>query len=61
MPNPNNPEPQHSSESNESFGELLSQYEQSHTRKAEDGARQLEGVVIAITDDGALLDIGFKT
>ena len=50
-----------SDESTESFGDLLSQYERSHARRSEQGARQLEGTVVAITDDSALLDIGYKT
>src|SRR4051794_750374 len=48
-------------ENNESFGDLLSQYERSHSRKAEDGGRQLEGTVVAITPDSVLLDIGYKS
>jgi small subunit ribosomal protein S1 len=61
MSNPNVPDPQPNTESNESFGDLLSQYEQSHSHKREDGGRQLEGTVIAVTADSVLLDIGFKT
>ncbi len=61
MPNSNAPETQSTTESNESFSQLLSQYEQSHSRKSDDGARQLEGTVIAFTADGVLLDIGFKS
>jgi small subunit ribosomal protein S1 len=59
MPNPT--ESQLTSESGESFTELLAQYEKSHSRKAEDGTRQIEGTVIAITADSVLLDIGFKS
>jgi small subunit ribosomal protein S1 len=61
MPNPSIPESQVSPEPDESFNELLTQYEKSHSRKSEDGARQLVGTVIALTADGALLDIGFKS
>jgi small subunit ribosomal protein S1 len=46
---------------NESFGEMLSQYEQSHSRKAEDGGKQLIGTVIVVTVDSIFLDIGFKS
>jgi len=42
-----------------SFGELLSQFEQSH--KPEPGAKQLEGTVISVAADGVYLDIGYKT
>ena len=45
----------------ESFGDLLSQFEKSHARNPEDGSRQIEATVIAITADSALFDIGFKT
>ncbi len=48
-------------EAEESFGELLSDYEQSHARKNEGGTRQLEGTVIAVSADTVFLDIGFKT
>jgi small subunit ribosomal protein S1 len=61
MSNPNVPDPQPDNESTESFGDLLSQYEQSHSHKREHGGRQLEGTVVAVTADSVLLDIGFKT
>lgn len=48
-------------ESTESFGELLSQFEQSHTHRAADGAKQLEGTVVSITADSVYLDIGYKS
>src|ERR1035441_8069235 len=54
----NNPESQ---SPNESFDQLLSQYEKSHARLREDGGKQLEGIVIAITADSVLLDIGYKS
>jgi small subunit ribosomal protein S1 len=50
-----------SSEPNESFGEMLSQYENSHSRKAEHGSKQLVGTVIVITGDSIFVDIGFKS
>ena len=41
---------------------MLSEYEQSHARApASDGARQIEGTVIAVTAESVLVDIGFKT
>src|SRR5262249_9476123 len=67
MPNervPASPSPDDSNEpneSNESFDQLLSQYEQSHARKGEQGDRRLEGTVIAVTSEAVLFDIGFKT
>ena len=48
-------------ETNESFGEMLSQYEKSHSRKTEDGGKQLIGTVIVVTGDSVFLDIGFKS
>jgi small subunit ribosomal protein S1 len=48
-------------ESAESFSELLSQYDKSHSRKSEDGGKQLVGTVIVITGDSIFLDIGYKS
>ena len=45
----------------ESFGDILSQYEQSHSHRVEEGKRGLEGTVIAVTGESVYLDIGFKT
>ncbi len=65
MSNPSIPESQFTtqsnSEPNESFGEMLSQYEKSHSRKSEDGGKQLLGTVIVISGDSIFLDIGFKS
>jgi small subunit ribosomal protein S1 len=48
-------------DSGESFGDLLSQYEKSHSRQAPDGGKQLLGTVIVVTGDSVFLDIGFKS
>ena len=49
-------------EPDESFGDILSEYEQSHThRTREEGKRGLEGTVVAITGESVFLDIGYKT
>jgi small subunit ribosomal protein S1 len=61
MSNPNNPETSTTSESTESFDQLLSEYERTHTQTTEGGARRLQGVVVAVTADSVLLDIGFKS
>jgi small subunit ribosomal protein S1 len=64
MSNPSIPESKITSESttpDESFGDLLSQYEKSHSRKTEDGGKQLVGTVIVVTGDSVFLDIGFKS
>ncbi|MFZ0688303.1 MAG: 30S ribosomal protein S1 [Acidobacteriaceae bacterium] len=42
-----------------SFGEMLSQFEESHRK--EPGAKQLEGTVISVSADAVYLDIGYKT
>jgi small subunit ribosomal protein S1 len=63
MPDPNIPDTPADSapETTESFGDLFSQYEKSHSRKSEDGNRQLEGTVIVVSADSVYLDIGFKS
>ncbi len=45
----------------ESFSEMLSQYERSHSRRAEDGSRQINAIVIALSAESVFFDIGFKT
>ena len=45
----------------ESFKDIFSEYEQSHSRKKESGGQGREGTVIAFTADSVILDIGFKT
>jgi len=60
MSNPNSPETEPMAESNESFSDLLAQFEKSHKRKADDGASQLQGTVISVSSDTIFLDIGFK-
>ena len=47
-------------ESNESFGEILSQFQKSHSHRTED-KRQLDATVIAVTDESVFFDIGFKS
>ena len=49
------------SESEESFGDLLSQHEKSRSRKTEDANKGREGTVVAITADSVLVDIGYKS
>lgn len=55
---PESPTP---NEPNESFGDILTQYEQSHSHRPEQGQKGLEGTVIAITGESVFLDIGYKT
>jgi small subunit ribosomal protein S1 len=59
MSNPETPEA--TPESNESFKDILSQFEQSKSRKPEDVRQGREGTVIAVTVDSVLVDVGFKT
>src|ERR1035437_5791775 len=59
--NPATPEPTPSSEPTESFKDIFSEYEQSHSRKRGPGAQGREGTVIAVAADSIVLDIGFKT
>ena len=61
MSDPHIPESQSTDESPESFGDLLTQYERSHSHKAEDGSKRLQGTVVAVTPDSVLLDIGYKS
>jgi small subunit ribosomal protein S1 len=61
MSNPITPEPHPVAESSESFEDILSQYEKTHPRKKEDGGKQLEGTVIAVSAGSVFFDIGFKT
>jgi small subunit ribosomal protein S1 len=65
IPNPGIPESrlmaESAAESAESFGDLLSQYEKSHSRKSEDGGKQLVGTVIVVSGEAVFLDIGFKS
>jgi small subunit ribosomal protein S1 len=62
MPDQNSVYPaQPDNEPDEPFGDLLSQYERSHSRATDDGSRQLQGTVVAVTADSVLFDIGYKT
>lgn len=64
MSNPDVPEvPQVEAtiENNESFDQILSQYEKSHSRRVSEDGRQLEGTVIAVSAESVFVDIGFKT
>src|SRR5438270_9259390 len=54
------PDTQPVPESAESFGDILSQYQKSHSRKTE-GSRQLQATVIAVNAESVFFDIGFKS
>ncbi len=59
MSDPSIPESQPYAEPNESFKDVLSDYEKSRAKPA--GGNQREGTVVAVTADSVVLDIGFKT
>jgi small subunit ribosomal protein S1 len=59
MSNPNTPESPTKTESPESFGSILSQFERSHSSKAVEGLR--EGTVVSLSSDSVVIDLGFKT
>jgi small subunit ribosomal protein S1 len=59
MSNPNIPVPSTPEEQNESFGNILSQFEQSHTVRRTEGIR--EGTVVSLSVDSVFIDIGFKS
>jgi small subunit ribosomal protein S1 len=51
-----------SQEPEESFADLLNDFERSHSHKSEQpGQRQLQGVVVSLSADQVFLDIGYKT
>jgi small subunit ribosomal protein S1 len=54
------PDSQTNTQPDESFGDILSQFEQAHSHKPEGGAAGLEGTVIAVTPEAIFVDIGFK-
>jgi len=58
--NSNSLENQTPTEPTESFGDILSQFQKSHSRKTE-GSRQIDATVIAVTDEAVFFDIGFKS
>jgi len=55
-----NPETQPVAEATESFGDILSEFQKSHSRRVE-GGKQIEGTVISVTDEAVYFDIGYKS
>ena len=47
-------------EPTESFADLLSAFESSHSHRAAPGSKQLEGTVVSVSADQVFLDIGYK-
>ena len=60
MSDPEVPKDPTHTEADESFADILSQYEQSHKRRADDGTRQLQGTVISVTPESVFIDVGYK-
>ena len=58
---PDTPESQVVNESEESFKDILSHFEQTKTRKPQETGGGREATVVAVTADSVLVDIGFKT
>ncbi len=59
--NPSSPETTTAGEPAESFKDIFSEYEHSHSPQKGSGGQGREGTVIAVTADSIILDIGFKT
>jgi small subunit ribosomal protein S1 len=53
------PDSANTNEPNESFGDILSQYEQSHVHRPETGSG-LTGTVVKVTAESVFVDIGYK-
>ena len=68
MPNPSMldsnrpavPDSQPNPEPDQSFGDILKQYERAHSHRAEEGGKGLEGTVISVSGEHVFLDIGYK-
>jgi small subunit ribosomal protein S1 len=55
------PERQNPSEAESSFGDILNQFEQTHSHEAPRGEQGREATVVAVNDDKVFFDIGQKT
>lgn len=64
MPDPQTPNAPNTdsqpAETTQSFGDILTQFQKSHSHRTE-GGKQLEGTVIAVTDEAVFFDIGYKS
>jgi small subunit ribosomal protein S1 len=59
-PSPPQPAAEELNQTSESFGALFSEYERAHARQPEDGGKQIEGTVIAVSPEQVFVDIGMK-
>lgn len=64
MSNPETPQTQSSpdvqNQSGESFDQLFAAYERAHKREPEEGGKQIEGMVVAVSPEQVFVDIGYK-
>jgi small subunit ribosomal protein S1 len=58
---PSEPPDSEPSEPQESFADLLNDFERSHSHQSGPGQRQLQGTVVSLSADQVFLDIGYKT
>jgi small subunit ribosomal protein S1 len=56
----NVPAPEAIEEPTESFADLLSDFERTHSHRSEPGSKQLQGTVVSLSADQVFLDIGYK-
>ena len=62
VPDANTPEPQPATQENQqSFQDILSQFEKSHVHKPAEAGKGVQGTVITVSGDSVYLDIGYKT
>jgi small subunit ribosomal protein S1 len=54
------PDSQPNPEPDQSFGDILKQYERAHSHRAEEGGKGLQGAVISVSGENVFLDIGYK-
>ncbi len=58
-PAPLVPEPETEAEPEESFADIFSEFQRTHSRR--DGSSQIRGTVVSVTADSVLVDIGYKS
>ena len=58
-PAPPVPEPEPEAEPEESFADIFSEFQRTHSRR--DGSSQIRGTVVSVTADSVLVDIGYKS
>jgi small subunit ribosomal protein S1 len=58
-PAPLVPEPESEAEPEESFADIFSEFQRTHSRR--DGSSQIRGTVVSVTADSVLVDIGYKS